>query len=124
MATIEQRQGPDRKPVYRVRVRRKGTPLQTATFPKLADAKRWAQMMEGRVVEGRHFPSTMPTRHTLAEALDRYTKEVLPHKGTHMRYNQPYQLQWWHKQLGPYDVAILFRTHGNKDIIQRMRCVR
>jgi hypothetical protein len=23
-----------------------------------------------------------------------------------------------------YDVAILFRTHGNKDIIQRMRCVR
>jgi transposase-like protein len=22
------------------------------------------------------------------------------------------------------DVAILFRTHGNKDIIQRMRCVR
>jgi integrase len=107
MATIEQRQGPDRKPVYRVRVRRKGTPLQTATFPKLADAKRWAQMMEGRVVEGRHFPSTMPTRHTLAEALDRYTKEVLPHKGTHMRYNQPYQLQWWHKQLGPYFLSDL-----------------
>jgi hypothetical protein len=22
------------------------------------------------------------------------------------------------------DVATLFRTHGNKDIIQRMRCVR
>ena len=107
MATIDKRQGPDGKPVYRVRVRRKGTPPQTASFTKLSDAKRWAQMTEGRVVEGRHFPSTKPTRHTLAEALDRYTQEVLPHKGTHMRYNQPYQLQWWHKRLGPYFLSDL-----------------
>jgi hypothetical protein len=62
MAAIEQRLGPDGKLVHRVRVRRKGTPIQTATFPKLADAKRWAQMIEGRVSEGRHFPSTKPTR--------------------------------------------------------------
>src|SRR5262245_121591 len=102
VATIDQRQGPDGKPVYRVRVRRKGTPPQTATFTKLSEAKRWAQMTEGRVVEGRHFPTTKPTRHTLAEALDRYTQEVLPHKGAHMRYNQRYQLQWWGKNLGAY----------------------
>jgi hypothetical protein len=65
MATIDQRPGPDGKLVYRVRVRRKGTPTQTATFTKLADAKQWAQMIEGRVLEGRHFPNTKPTRHTV-----------------------------------------------------------
>jgi integrase len=107
MAGIEQRPGPDGKLVYRVRVRRNGTPIQTATFPKLADAKRWAQMIEGRISEDRHFPSTRRIRRTLAEALDRYTKEVLPHKGVHMRYNQPYQLQWWHKCLGAYALSDL-----------------
>jgi len=107
MATIEQRQGPDGRLVYRVRVRRKGTPTQTATFPKLADAKRWAQMTEGRVLEGRHFPSTKPTRHTLTEALDRYTREVLPHKGVHMCHNQHYLLQWWHKRPGAYALSDL-----------------
>ena len=60
MATIDQRPGPDGKLVYRVRVRRKGTPTQTATFTKLADAKQWAQMIEGRVLEGRHFPARSP----------------------------------------------------------------
>jgi hypothetical protein len=72
-----------------------------------ADAKRWAQMTEGRVAEGHHFPSTKPTRHTLAETLDRYTKEVMPHKGAHTRYNQPYQLQWWRKHLGAYALSDL-----------------
>ena len=107
MATIEQRPGPDGNLVYRVRVRRKGTPTQTATFTKLSEARKWAQMTEGAVLEGRHFPSTKPTRHTLAEALDRYTREVLPHKGTHMRYNQRYLLQWWRTQLGPYALTDL-----------------
>jgi hypothetical protein len=64
-------------------------------------------MIEGRVSEGRHFPSMKPMHHTLAEALDRYTREVLPYKGAHMRYNQPYQLKWWHKQLGPYALTDL-----------------
>ena len=107
MATIDQRPGPDGKPVYRVRVRRKGTPTQTATFPNLSAARRWAQMTEGQIIEGRHFPCTKPTRHTLAEALDRYVKEVLPHKGTHIRYNQRYLLRWWHKHLGAYTLSNL-----------------
>jgi len=110
MAAIDRRQGADGRPVYRVRVRHKGTPPQTATFSKLSDAKRWAQMTKGRVVEGHHFPSTKPTRHTWAEALDRYTKEVLPNKGAHMRYNQRYLLQWWHKRLGAYALSDLTPT--------------
>jgi hypothetical protein len=110
VATIDQRPGPDGKLVYRVRVRRKGTPTQIATFPKLSEAKKWAQITEAHVFEGRHFPSTKPARHTLAEALDRYVKEVLPHKSANTRYNQRYQFQWWHKQLGPHVLRDLTPT--------------
>jgi len=102
MATIDQRLGPDGKLVYRVRVRRKGTPTQTATFAKLSDAKKWAQMTEGRVFEGRHFPRTKLARHTVGEAIGRYTREVLPHKSTNTHYNQRYWLRWWDSQLGSY----------------------
>ena len=38
------------------RVRRKGTPTQTASFTKLADANGGHRRLEGRVLEGRHFP--------------------------------------------------------------------
>jgi hypothetical protein len=41
--------------VYRVRVRRKGYPQQVASFPKLSDAKKWAQIREGAVLEGYPF---------------------------------------------------------------------
>ena len=93
VASIDQRQGPDGKLVYRVRVRRKGTPPQTATFTKFADAKRWTQMTEGHVIEDLHFPSTKPTRHTVSETIERYLHEILPHMSTNTRYNQRYQLQ-------------------------------
>jgi len=39
MAIIEQRTSQDGKSVYRVKVRRKGAPPLTATFPRLTDAK-------------------------------------------------------------------------------------
>ena len=41
--------------VYRVKVRRKGAPPQTATFHRLIDARKWSQMTEGSVLDGRYF---------------------------------------------------------------------
>jgi hypothetical protein len=102
VATIDQRPGPDGKLVYRVRVRRQGIPTQTATFTKLADAQRWAQVTKARVFEGRHFPSTKASRHTVSEMIERYSHEILPYKSVNTQDNQRYQLQWWHKQLGSY----------------------
>ncbi len=49
MATFDQRIGPDGKTVYRVRVRRKSYATQDATFSKLSEAKKWAQVTEGTV---------------------------------------------------------------------------
>lgn len=100
MANIQKRTIKDGTIVYRVRVRRKGAPLQTATFPRLTDAKKWAQVTEGAVLEGRHFKSAEAKRHTLAEMIDRYLREVLPRKSASSIYMQTLQLRWWKGQLG------------------------
>ena len=76
MATIDKRIMQDGTVAYRVRVRRKGYPQQVASFPKLSDAKKWAQMMEGAIIEGRHFPTTEAKRHTVSDLLTRYRSDV------------------------------------------------
>jgi len=55
MATFDRRLDKDGKYVYRARVRRKGYALQVATFHKLSDARKWAQVTEATMLEGRHF---------------------------------------------------------------------
>ena len=105
MATIEQRRGNDGQRVYRVKVRRKGQLPQTATFAKLAEARTWAQMTEGAVLEGRHFKTTEAKKHTLAEMIDRYRKNVLPNKRQSTRDSQEQQLHWWKAQLGHWLLA-------------------
>src|SRR5262249_30686205 len=100
MAAIEQRTGKDGQQVYRVKVRRKGALLLTATFSKLSEARTWAQVTEGAVLEGRHFKTAEAKRHTVAEMVDRYVCDILPHKSHSSIYNQTLQLHWWKAQLG------------------------
>jgi len=95
MATIDKRIMQDGTVAYRVRVRRKGYPQQVASFTKLSDAKKWAQMMEGSIIQGRHFPTTEAKRHTISDLLERYRNDVLPHKRASTVYNQVYHLRWW-----------------------------
>ena len=99
MATIEQRSTQDGKPIYRVKVRRKGAPQLTATFLRLTDTKKWAQVTEGAVLEGRHFKTAEAKRHTLADLIDRYLREVLPSKSRSSIYMQTLPLHWWKAQL-------------------------
>jgi len=42
MATFDKHIANDGKITYRVRIRMKGCPLQTASFDRLTDARRWA----------------------------------------------------------------------------------
>jgi integrase len=100
MATIVPRTSQDGTLSYLVRVRKKGAPPQTATFQKLSDAKKWAQMIEGAIIEGRHFPTTGAKQHTVNELLARYRRDVLPYKKPSTVYNQVYHLQWWQAQIG------------------------
>jgi hypothetical protein len=93
MATFDQRIGTDGKTIYRVRVRRKGYATQTAIFSKLSEAKKWAQITEGAIFEGRHFNVKEAKRHTVADLIDRYLQEILPHKSHSSIYMQTLQLK-------------------------------
>ena len=72
MATFDRRLDKDGKYVYRARVRRKGYAPQVATFHKLSDTRKWAQVTEVATLEGRHFKTSEANSHTLAELIDRY----------------------------------------------------
>ena len=105
MATIVRRTSQDGHVSFLVRVRRKGTPPQTATFSKRSEAKKWAQMTEGAIVEGRHFHTTEAKKHTLTDVITRYSREVLPHKRTSTIPDQVRQLRWWQTHLGHYPLT-------------------
>ena len=102
MATIVRRTSQDGHVSFLVRVRRKGMPPQTATFSKRSEAKQWAQMTEGAVLEGRHFQASEAKKHTLTDVITRYSREVLPHKRPATIPDQVRQLHWWQMHLGHY----------------------
>lgn len=105
MAAIEKRTAVDGSIQYRVRVRLRGFPPQTATFQRLTDAKKWVQQTESAIREGRHFKTVESRKHTLQEAIDRYIESVLPHKKPNSRRDQKKQLEWWADNLGCLSLA-------------------
>jgi hypothetical protein len=84
MATIVPRQGKNGQQVYRAQVRRKGAPPLSATFAKLADARKWVQVTEAAILEGRHFKTADAKRHTVADLIERYSA-AMSSPGRHRR---------------------------------------
>lgn len=105
MATIQERKADDGTTRYRVMVRLKGHPVQSATFDRKTDAKRWAQQTETAIREGRHFKTTEAKRRTLGELITRYRRDVLPSKRPKTQDPQRQQLSWWQAQLGARALA-------------------
>lgn len=103
MASIQKRTSTDGEIAYRVQVRLKGHPIETATFARLTDARKWAQNTESAIREGRHFKTSQAKKYTMGEAIDRYFKEVLVHRKNPV--NQTTYLKWWKKQIGEYSMA-------------------
>jgi integrase len=101
MATIEKRTTDTGETSYRVKIRLKGYPAQTATFKRLTDAKKWTQDTESAIREGRHFKTAEAKKHTLADLVDRYIKDVLPTKPKQAE-KQKQQLEWWKDKMGIY----------------------
>ena len=95
MATIDVRKGPDGRVVYRARIRRKGYPTQTGTFPTRSEAKKWITITEGAIFEKRHFHVKESTKRTLGDMIERYVREILPQKSRNTIVNQKQQLRWW-----------------------------
>jgi integrase len=104
MANIEKRNSSNGVTNYRVKIRLKGFPIQSATFERITDARKWAQQTESAIREGRHFKTTEGKRHTLAELIDRYIRSVLPHKPK-SAYDQTRQLKWWSTEIGSHALS-------------------
>lgn len=107
MATIERRKGPEGKTAYRARIRRKGYPVQTATFSKLTEAKNWVAITESDIVQGRHFVTAKSKRHTLGEAIDRYLDDDVTGLSLSEQSNRKRQLGWWKAEFGHATMAQL-----------------
>lgn len=105
MAYIQERRDLQGKLSYRVQIRLKGHPTQSATFERKTDAKKWASATESAIREGRHFKTTEAKRHTLAELIARYKREVLPSKAASTQLAQSIHLDWWDAKLGSYLLA-------------------
>ena len=104
MANIEKRVSKSNKTAYRVKIRLKGHPAQTASFDRLTDAKKWMQQTEAAIREGRYFKTTEAKRHVLSETIDRYIKHVLPTKPK-SAHDQRTQLNWWKAAIGDHVLA-------------------
>lgn len=76
MATIRKR-GPYQ---WEARIRRKGWPIQCKTFEKKQDAEEWTRNIESEMGRGIFTSRKEAESTTLTEALDRYAREVTPHK--------------------------------------------
>lgn len=106
MGSIEKRVRDDGIETFRAKVRLKGVPLQTATFKRKTDAKRWIQDIESAIREGRYFATSEAKRHTVSDLIERYIKTVLPTKPK-SEAKQKQQLQWWQSRIGAYSLKDL-----------------
>jgi integrase len=99
MARIKERTAKDGTLRFTAEVRLKGYPPQTATFKRKTDARKWIQDTESAIREGRHFKTAEAKKHTLAELVERYIKDVLPNKPK-KAHDQTQQLNWWKEKIG------------------------
>lgn len=97
MANIQE--VPGKKGVkYRVLIRMKGFPPQSATFARKTDAKKWAKDTESAISDGRYFKTAEAKRHTVGEMVDRFIKDQLA--GKKSADDTERHLLYWKSQIG------------------------
>jgi integrase len=101
MATIVKREDSKGNITYQVKIRKKGYPVETATFTRKTDASKWARDTESAMDDGRYFKTAESKKHTLAELIDRYIKSELPHRKSDQQKFEMH-LNWWKDNIGSY----------------------
>jgi len=101
MAAIEERTDQNGDKTFRVKIRKKGYPSQTASFKRKTDAKKWAMQIEAAMDEGRYFSHSQSKRKTFGDMIDRYIVEILPLKPKSQK-KQTQQLEYWKDKLGDF----------------------
>jgi len=109
MATIETRSNADGTTGYRAKVRLKGFPTESATFERKTDAKEWAKQTETSMRQGRHFKTAEAKKHTFADFIDRYLRE-LEKKNPKRCVDVKSLLEWWKGEIGVYILSDVSRS--------------
>ena len=65
---------------YRVRIRIKGHKPVSKNFKSLIHAKQWKRVTEGQIEKGLYVSFLKADQYTIADAIRRYRKEILPIK--------------------------------------------
>lgn len=104
MATIEKRILANGKASFRVKVRLRGYPPQSASFERRTDAKKWAQQTEAAIRENRYFKTSEARKHTLNDLIDRFIEFELPRMPKVAKLFET-QLRWWASRIGHYTLA-------------------
>jgi len=99
MGTITERIDKKGQKAYQVKIRIKGFPIQTASFTRITDARRWEQQTESAIREDRFFPQDKTKTILLSELIDRYIENILPRKPKSYD-DQKQQLTYWKNTIG------------------------
>ena len=101
MSYIQKRKHPSGALTYRARIRLKGAPEMSESFPSRRKAVAWAARMEADIKSGRYFGREEHKERTFGEFIDRYIERELPKNPKAFRKLQQ-QLTWWKRQLEDY----------------------
>ena len=106
MATFRKRPGPGGRTAWQAQIIRRGHPRQYKTFDTKAEAEAWARQIEGEMDRGVFVSRAEAESTTLAEALDRYRREVTTNKKPSTANRETYTICWWQASLlGPRSLA-------------------
>ncbi len=103
MATITKNSGGN----WKALIRRKGWPTVSKTFRVKRDAENWARTTEDEIIRGIYVPRSQSEKYTLANALDRYTKEVTTTKKKSTQVRELGRAAHLKTELGSYSLAAL-----------------
>lgn len=87
-------------PVYKARIRRDNHPELSRTFKNRSDAAKWAKAREVEIQRDDSGLSTEAQRHTFAEAVGRYRREILPKKSPTTARPYGFHLDYWSGRFG------------------------
>lgn len=104
MATIKNTTNRHGEPRYRVRVRVNGVSA-SKTCRTLSEAEKWVGTTEDRARLNTLGATTQATARTVGEMIDRYCREILPHKAKNTQASQYSQLLWWKNRIGKLTLA-------------------
>ena len=99
MATITKRQSRGRT-VYQAKVR-SASGSASATFEKLADAKRWSAETETKLRRGEYHAEELARQRTVGDVLDRYLASPAFSKIAEQDTRRAH-LGWWRERLGNF----------------------